>query len=130
MTQDEYKQGIAIMTASGILRAIEPETIRVWKELLIDLEFKYFRQAVVDFCKTRIDFYPTTNIPALIRKTAEEIRSKDITEKNSFQKLFARYKQEAATPEEVRKFLESVKFKKRPKKIQEVKMERRVGAWG
>ena len=97
---------MAIMAATRILGELEPETISVWKELLIDLEFKYFRLAVVHICKTHKDFYPGTNIPALIREMAGEFRSKEFAEKNNFQKRFAQYKREAATPEEAKKFID------------------------
>ena len=101
------------MAATRILGELEPETISVWKELLIDLEFKYFRLALVDICKTKIDFYLGTNIPALIRETATDLKRKDIQKNNNnnSEEKFERYKQEAATPEEAKKFCEEARLK-------------------
>ena len=90
---------------------LEPETIRIWKELLIDLDFKYFRQAVVHICKTRTDFYPGTNIPALIRESSGEFKAADRREQNTFKQKFDRYKLEAASPEEAKEFLRKIDFK-------------------
>ena len=113
MTTEEYKQGIAIMSASGLLGNLEPETIRVWKELLIDLEFKYFRKAVVHICKTYKDFYPGTSIPGSIREEAKRFKSESAIEQNSFKKKFQQYKEEAACPEEVKEILKQIGFYKK-----------------
>ena len=108
MTTNEYKQGIAIMSASGLLGNLEKETILIWKELLIDLEFKYFRKAVDHICKTYKDFYPGTNIPGLIREEAKNFKSESAREENSFKKKFEQYKQEAASPEEVKEIIKQI----------------------
>ena len=86
--------------------------MKIWKELLIDLDFKYFRQAVVDICKTRVDIYPGTNIPALIRSHAKDIRLKELKDENQkkMDEQFNRYKLEAMKPEEAQKFLEKSGF--------------------
>ena len=115
MTTNEFKMGMAIMSGSGLLPNLEPETGKIWKELLADLDFKYFRQACIQICKDHVDFYPGTNIPALIRQQAKDIKSKEFKEKNSWDKTFERYKLEAMKPEdaqkEARKFLEESGFK-------------------
>lgn len=90
---------------------LEPETILIWKELLIDLEFKYFRKAVMEICKENVDFYPGTNIPALIRKEAKRFKSETFRKKNTFKEKFDKYKLEAATPEEAKEILNKVAFK-------------------
>ena len=82
----------------------------IWKELLIDLDFKYFRKAVEKICKENVDFYPGTNIPALIRREAKVFKSENFRKTNTFQERFDRYKLEAASPEEAKEFLEKVKF--------------------
>ena len=84
--------------------------MKIWKELLIDLDFKYFRQAVVHICKTRTDFYPGINIPALIRESSGDFKAKEKREQDTFQQKFDRYKLEAMKPEEARKFLEKSGF--------------------
>ena len=111
MTTNEFKMGMAIMSGSGLLPNLEPETEKIWKELLADLDFKYFRQACIQICKDHVDFYPGTNIPALIRQQAKDIKSKEFKEKNSWDKTFERYKLEAMKPEETQKFLEKSGFK-------------------
>jgi len=110
MKTNEFKMGMAIMSASGLLPNLEPETVKVWKELLIDLEYKYFRQACVEISKNHVDIYPGTNIPALIRSHAKEFKSKDFKEKNSWHKTFERYQLEAMSPEETKKYLEKFSF--------------------
>ena len=90
---------------------MEAETIGIWKDFLIDLEFNDFRRAVVHICKTRIEFYPGTNIPALIIESAKEFRAEDRRKENSFQVKFDQYKLEAATPEETQDFLNKAGFK-------------------
>ncbi len=104
---------MAIMSASGILGDLEPETIKIWKFLLIDLEYKYFEQAVGKICRETVNFYPGTNIPALIRETADNFKSLDFArrEENNFQKRFQRYQEEACSPEELKKVLEECKLK-------------------
>ncbi|MBT5631648.1 MAG: hypothetical protein HOJ13_02865 [Nitrospina sp.] len=99
------------MSASGILGNLEPETILTWKELLIDLDFEYFRQSVVHICKTHVDFYPGTNIPALIRENASVFKSKDFAKKNTFKEKFEQYKLDAASPEEAKEFIDQAGFK-------------------
>lgn len=111
MTTNEFKAGMAIMSGSGLLPNLEPETVKIWKELLIDLEFEYYRQACVQICKDHVDFYPGTNIPALIRDKAKTIRSIELREKNSWKKTFNQYQLEAMKPEETQKFLEKANFK-------------------
>ena len=106
MTTNEFKMGMAILSGSGLLPNLEPETVKIWKELLSDLDFKYFRQACIQICKDHVDFYPGTNIPALIRQQAKDIKSKEFKEKNSWDKTFDRYKLEAMKPEETQKLLE------------------------
>ena len=110
MTTNELKMGMAILSGSGLLPNLEPETVKIWKELLADLDFKYFRQACIQICKDHVDFYPGTNIPALIRQQAKDIKSKEFKEKNSWDKTFERYKLEAMKPEETQKFLEKSGF--------------------
>lgn len=85
--------------------------MKIWKELLIDLQFKYFKLAVVDICKTRVEISAWENIPALIREKAEFFRLQEKKSTNSFKQLFEGYKREAATPQEVRKFLKESGFK-------------------
>lgn len=85
MTQQEYKQGMAIMAGSGLLSDIELETIKLWRYFLIDLEFEYFKQGVVEFCKTTTQIYPGTNPPALIREKAEEIKASEKSERDRFE---------------------------------------------
>ena len=106
MTVNEFKMGMAIISGSGLLGNLEPETVMIWKELLIDLEFKYFRPACVEISKNHIDFYPGTNIPALIRSHAKDIKSKEVKEKNSWKKTFNKYQLEAMKQEEAQKFLD------------------------
>ena len=115
MTTNEFKMGMAILSGAGLLPNLEPETVKIWKELLADLDFKYFRQACIQICKDHVDFYPGTNIPALIRQQAKDIKSKEFKEKNSWDKTFERYMLEAMKPEdaqkEARKVLEESGFK-------------------
>jgi hypothetical protein len=83
----------------------------IWKALLIDLDFEFFEKAVMEICKEYVDFYPGTNIPALIRKEAKRFKSEAMRKKNTFKEKFDRYKLEAASPEEAKKFMEKAKFK-------------------
>mgnify|MGYP003636158136 FL=1 len=110
MTNDEYKQGIGIMSATGILRSLEPETVLVWRELLIDLDYSHFRQAVIHICKTKTDFYPGTNIPALIRESAKDFKKKEHAEVDNFQDKFEQYKLEAAGPTDLAEIIGKAGF--------------------
>tara|TARA_Y100001934_G_scaffold264743_1_gene342095 strand:+ start:1123 stop:1407 length:285 start_codon:yes stop_codon:yes gene_type:complete len=83
----------------------------IWKELLIDLDFEYFRNAVIKICKENVDFYPGTNIPGKIREEAKNFKSESAREENSFKKKFEQYKEEAASPEEVKEILKQIGFR-------------------
>lgn len=101
---------------------LEPETILIWKALLIDLDFEFFEKAVMEICKEYVDFYPGTNIPALIRKEAKRFKSEAMRKKNNFKEYFAKYQLEAATPEEAKQIAEADKalLKKVGFKIKEI----------
>jgi hypothetical protein len=77
MNAEEFSKGLDVLTACGIMNDIEPEKIIVWQRLLYNLDFEYYEKAIIQICQTNVDFFPGTNIPGLIRKAANEIRSKE-----------------------------------------------------
>ena len=72
------------------------------------MEFKYFRKAVDHICKTYKDFYPGTNIPGLIREEAKIFKLESARKENIFKDKFQKYKEEAASPEEVKEIIKQI----------------------
>jgi len=101
MNIQEFTNGIDIMGAAGLMPDWEPEKAVVWFNLLRDLEYRIFEMAVKEICKSYTDFYPGTNIPGLIRKTANEIRTKEFQKANRIEqeKYFEQCRLEATTPD-------------------------------
>lgn len=82
MNQIEFDKGMYIMGASGILQDWEKEKSIVWFQLLEDVESVYFEKAVIEICKTTVNIYPGTVIPALIRETADKIKKDEQLKRN------------------------------------------------
>lgn len=79
MTSQDYQQGMVVLSASGLLIDLQPETIGIWEALLIDLDAGYFKKAIISICKETEKLYPGDNIIAMIREKSKSLHQRDVT---------------------------------------------------
>ena len=70
MDQQTIAKGLAIILGAIPKIDLPEKTVEVWALVLADLTQAQFERGVVTFCRENAEVYPTTNIPALIRKYA------------------------------------------------------------
>jgi hypothetical protein len=67
MTEKQFKKGMAVLQAT--FPSVELN-LRIFWDLLCDLEDEIFEKAILKIVRTQTQIYPGTNIVALIRLTA------------------------------------------------------------
>ena len=73
MERQEFQMGMGMLSMTGLPKITE-EQLEVWFRLLQDLKTGEFEEAVMYICNRVTQFYPGTNVPALIRERVEEDR--------------------------------------------------------
>ena len=51
--------------------------VQAWWNLVNDLDDDLFQKAIVTLCKEKEQWWPTDNVPAMIRERIKEIKSKE-----------------------------------------------------
>jgi len=70
-----FKKGIAyIFKCFPVMeKSTDPEAVKVWRTLLSDMMDEEFVTGVIRLCRETREFYPGTNIVAMIREHADKI---------------------------------------------------------
>ncbi len=68
MTNNAFKEGLAIFTATFSAVKTDAKTLEVWFMLLKDLTDEQFLYAVTKICRDQTKFFPSDNFAALIRE--------------------------------------------------------------
>lgn len=72
LDQVDFARGTAILIAAFSGIEIPTERAAVWYDLLCDMTREDFFRGLAEFCKTKKEIYPGTNIVACIREAFEE----------------------------------------------------------
>ena len=84
MERKEFKMGMQMLSMTGLPNVTE-EQLEVWFRLLRDLKTGELEEAIMQICNRVTQFYPGTNVPALIRERVEENRK--IKKTNKLKKI-------------------------------------------
>ena len=68
MTDQGFDKGIIILLSTFRNLNADETALKTWRALLGDMDDDTFMQAVVVVCRSHKEFYPGTNVVALIRK--------------------------------------------------------------
>lgn len=74
MTEKEFQKGFAIFTAT-FDRNYPPATLRIYFDLLKDLNPEPFLVAIQAICQGQKEWYPNTNVVAMIRDKVADLES-------------------------------------------------------
>lgn len=80
LTKKTFKIGLTILSACG-LKIEEENQIEAWWQLLKDLDDNLFAETILEICKEKQQWWPTDNIPGMIRTKLKEIKSAKWKEK-------------------------------------------------
>lgn len=72
MTEQGFSKGIAVFFAAFSNIKIDKNTLNIWKQLLDDITDNDFYFAILQICREVKEFYPTTNLIALVREQITE----------------------------------------------------------
>ena len=80
LTKKTFEIGLTILSVCG-LKIEEKHQIETWWQLLNDLEDNLFQETILAICKEKEQWWPTENVPGMIRAKLQEIKSIKIREK-------------------------------------------------
>jgi len=99
LTEKTFDLGLAMLSTSG-LKIEEQLQVQAWWNLVNDMDDELFQRAIVTLCKEKEQWWPTDNVPAMIRErikgiTAEQNKLKRKLEDDQKQ---LEWKRDAADP--------------------------------
>ena len=68
-----FEIGLTILSVCG-LKIEEKHQIETWWRLLKDLEHDLFQEAVLEICKEKEQWWPSDNVPGMIRTKLKDIK--------------------------------------------------------
>ena len=89
MEIEEFQMGVNMLSQVGMPK-VEEGQLEIWFRLMQNLSNGEFESAVMQVCKTQLNFYPGTNVVGLIMETVDiqrkENRATALQEKNDAKK--------------------------------------------